>query len=197
MSETHSQLARVRRLSLLAVLLAFGSVPVSTHAQTTLGTQTLTLIAQPDGLLYGFPNSVTLSKAGTLFNSYTGAVTIQYRARTTAASGTGSITVKASTDFVCASGGPCITTPPTVGDALTYTCTGATLGSNCAGTQTVSTGAGTNVVTAIPAAACTGGGSPCSTADPNTVNLNFSLTDDPKYKTGSYSATLTFTISAT
>jgi len=170
---------------------------MNAHAQTTLGTQTLTLIAQPDGLLYGFPNSVTLSKAGTLFNSYTGAVTIQYRARTTAATGTGSITVKASTDFVCASGGPCITTPPTAGDALTYTCTGATLGSNCAGTQTVSTGVGKNVVTAIPAAACTGGGSPCSTADPNTVNLNFSLTDDPKYKTGSYSATLTFTISAT
>jgi hypothetical protein len=197
MSETHSQLPWVRRLSLLAVLLAFGSVPMSTYAQTTLGTQTLTLIAQPDGLLYGFPNSVTLSKAGTLFNSYTGAVTIQYRARTTAATGTGSITVKATTDFVCASGGPCITTPPTAGDALTYICTGATLGSNCAGTQTVSTGVGTNVVTAIPAAACTGGGSPCSTADPNTVNLNFSLTDDPKYKTGSYSATLTFTISAT
>lgn len=170
---------------------------MNTHAQTILGTQTVNLITQPDGLLYGFPNSVTLSKVGTLFNSYTGAVTIQYRARTTAAVGTGSITVKASTDFVCASGGPCIAAPPTAGDKLTYTCTGATLGSDCVGTQTVSTGVGTNVVTAIPAASCTGGGSPCSIADPNTVNLNFSLTDDPKYKTGSYSATLTFTISAT
>jgi hypothetical protein len=196
-SKTHSQLSLIWWLSLLAGLFAFGSLPMNTHAQTILGTQTINLITQPDGLLYGFPNSVTLSKAGTLFNSYTGAVTIQYRARTTAVTGTGNITVQASTDFVCASGGPCIGTPPTAGDALTYTCTGATLGSNCAGTQTVSTGVGTNVVTAIPAAACTGGGSPCSTADPNSVNLNFSLTDDPKYKTGSYSATLTFTISAT
>jgi hypothetical protein len=85
---------------------------------------------------------------------------------------------------------------PTAGDALTYTCTGATLGSNCSGMQTVSTVLATNVVTAIPAGSCTGGGSPCTTANPNTVNLNFSLTDDPKYKTGSYSATLTFTISA-
>jgi len=154
------------------------------------------LITQPDGLLYGFPNALTLSKAGTLFGSYTGTVTVQYRARTTAATGTGSITVKMTTDFT-PTGGPSVATPPTAGDALTYTCTGATLGSNCAGTQTVSTGVGTNVVTAIPAASCTGGGSPCTTADPNTVNLKFSLTDDPKYKTGSYSATLTFTISVT
>jgi hypothetical protein len=29
------------------------------------------------------------------------------------------------------------------------------------------------------------------------VNVNFALTDDPKYKTGAYSATLTWTISAT
>jgi hypothetical protein len=197
MSEIHSQPPWVRRISLLAGLIAVGLVSSSAYAQTTLGTQTLSLTTQPDGLLYGFPNSVTLSKVGTLFNSYTGTITVQYRARTTAGTGTGNITVKASTDFVCASGGPCIATPPTTGDALTYTCTGATLGSNCSGTQKVSTGAATNVVTAIPAGTCTGGGSPCTTADPNTVSLNFSLTDDPKYKTGSYSATLTFTISAT
>jgi len=167
------------------------------NAQTTIGTQTLILITQPDGLLFGIPSSLTLSKAGTVFQSYVGSITIQYRARTTAVIGTGSITVQASTDFVCASGGPCIGTPPTPGDALTYTCTGATLGSNCTGNQTVSTSVATSVVAAIPAAACTGGGIPCSAVDPNSVNLNFSLTDDPKYKTGTYSATLTFTISAT
>jgi hypothetical protein len=197
MSDTPSHPQWVRWFSVLAGLTAFGLMPMSTHAQTILGTQTLNLITLPDGLLYGFPNSVTLSKAGTLFNNYAGTVTIQYRTRTTTSTGTGSITVKATADFVCASGGPCIATPPTAGDALTYTCTGATLGSNCSGTQTVSTLAATNVVTAIPAGSCTGGGSPCTTANPNTVNLNFSLTDDPKYKTGFYSATLTFTISAT
>jgi len=193
-----TRLLSILRLRLLAGLIVCGLAPVIANAQTTtLGTQTLTLITQPDALLYGFPSSLTLTKAGTLFNSYAGTITIQYRARTTLVTGTGSITVKASTDFVCASGGPCITTPPTAGDALSYTCSGATLGSNCAGTQTVSTGVATSVVAAIPAAACTGGGSPCSTADPNTVSLTFNLTDDPKYKTGSYSATLTFTISAT
>ncbi|PYU69094.1 MAG: hypothetical protein DMG52_29795 [Acidobacteria bacterium] len=198
-SDAHSLLPWVRWLSLClsAGLVAFGLIPSPANSQTTLGTQTLNLVTLPDGLLYGFPDTLTLSKAGTVFGSYTGTVTVQYRVRTTTAIGTGSITVKATTDFVCASGGPCVATPPTAGDALTYTCTGATLGSNCTGTQTVSTVVGTNVVTAIPAGSCTGGGSPCTTADPNTVNLNFTLTDDPKYRTGSYSATLTFTISTT
>lgn len=185
------------RLHGLFALVALGLVPLASHAQTTLGVQTLTLVAEPDGLLYGFPNSLTLTKTGTVFATYAGSLTIQYKARTTASSGTGSISVKASTDFACASGGPCIATPPSTGDALSYTCTGATLGTNCAGTQTMSTTTAKNVVTAIPAASCTGGGSPCSTANPNTVTLNFSLSDDPKYKTGSFSASLLFTISAT
>jgi hypothetical protein len=181
----------------LFALAAIGSIPLAARAQTTLGVQTLTLDAQPDGLLYGFPSSLTLTKTGVVFATYTGSLMIQYRARTTAGSGSGSITVRASSDFTCASGGPCIATPPSAGDALSYTCTGATLGSNCAGTQTMSTTTAKNVVTAIPAASCTGGGSPCTTVNPNTVTLNFSLSDDPKYKTGSYSASLLFTISTT
>jgi hypothetical protein len=56
--------------------------------------------------------------------------------------------------------------------------------------------AATNVVT-IPAGVCTGAGAPCNNASPNTVSVNFTLTDDPKYKTGTYTATLTWTISAT
>jgi len=187
--------ARLMRLAPVMAGLALLLAPVCSRAQTTLGTQTLYLNLSAAGLLYGFPNSITLTKTGTVFNSYTGILQIQYKARTSSG-GSGTITVEATTDFPCASGGPCIATPPTAGDALTYTCSGATLGSNCSGTQTVSTTASTNVVS-IGASACTGGGSPCSTADPNTVNVSFALTNDPKYKTGSYSATLTFTISAT
>jgi hypothetical protein len=178
-------------LSALVMLLA----PVCSHAQTTLGTQTLTLDLEAAGLLYNVPASVALTHTGTTFSAFTGAVTLQYRARTSTAGG-GTITAEATTDFPCASGGPCITTPPTAGDALTYTCSGATLGTNCSGTQTVSTTASTNVVT-IPAGACTGAGSPCNNATTNTVSVSFALTDDPKYKTGAYSATLTWTISAT
>jgi hypothetical protein len=185
------------RLKLLAALIALGFAAAAAQAQTTLGTQTLSLNAQPDGLLYWFPSSLTFTKTGTVFDSYTSTITIQYRARTTTIVGTGSITVKASADFVCASGGPCIATPPSAGDALGYTCSGATLGSNCPGTQTISTGGATSVVNAIPAGSCTGGGNPCTTANPNTVTMNFTLTDDPKYRTGSYTATLILTISTT
>jgi hypothetical protein len=184
--------AGVLIISALAVVLT----PASAGAQTSIGTQTLDLTLQAAGLLYGFPSSVTLTKTGAVFTTYSGTLTVQYKARTSS-TGTGNITVRATTDFPCSSGGPCIATPPSTGDALKYTCTGATLGSNCSGTQTVSTATATSVVTAIPSSSCTGGGSPCSSANPNTVTVNFTLTDDPKYKTGSYSATLTFTISAT
>jgi hypothetical protein len=199
MSKAHSLFPNLcaRLGKWIAALVTIGLVAINVHAQTTLGTQTLNLNAEAAGLLYGFPGSLTLSKSGSLFNSYTGSLTIQYRVRTTASVGTGSITAKASTDFTCASKGPCIATPPSTGDALSYTCTGATIGSNCSGTLDISTTAATNIVTAIPAASCTGGGSPCSTANPNTVVVNFSLTDDAKYQTGSYSATLILTISAT
>jgi len=182
------------RLALLMTVLALLVAPVGSRAQTTLGTQTLSLTLDAAGLLYGFPDTVTLSKTGTVFSAYTGILSIQFRARTSS-SGSSSVTVKATADFSPA-GGPSIASPPTAGDALTYTCGAATLGSNCSGTQTVSTTASTNVVS-MGASTCTGGGAPCSTADPNTVNVNFSLTNDPKYKTGSYAATLTFTISAT
>jgi hypothetical protein len=182
-----------KRLAPPVAALAFLLSPIGAQAQTA--TQTLQANISSLGLLYGFPNSVTLTKTGTVFNSYTGTLQIQYKARSSSGGG-GTITVKATSDFPCASQGPCIATPPTTGDALTYTCSGATLGANCSGTQTVSTTSSTNVVT-IPASACTGGGSACSTANPNTATLNFALTNDPKYRTGSYSATLTFTISAT
>lgn len=166
--------------------------PVGSYAQV----QTLTLNLEPAGLLYSVPASATLTHTGTTFSAFTGTVTLNYRARTTASSGGGSITVKATKDFTCSSGGPCIATPPSTGDALTYTCSGATLGTGCSGTQTVSTTVATTVVT-IPAGACTGAGTPCNNAGTNSVSVSFKLTDDPKYKTGSYSATLTWTISAT
>jgi len=185
----------VKRPALWMVMAMVLISPICSRAQTTLATHTLSLTLNAAGLLYGFPDTLTLSAPGTVFTNYTGALTVQYKERTSA-TGTGSITVKATTDFPCASVGPCIATPPTAGDALKYTCSGATLGTNCAGTQTVSTTAATNVVTGVPASSCTGGGAPCTAATPNTVTLSFTLTDDPKYQTGSYTATLTFTISA-
>jgi hypothetical protein len=186
-----------RLIMRLVVLVAWGALLLSPHclqAATLTTTQTLQAVISPEGGLFSFPNSVPLAKTGTVFNNFTGSLSIQYRERTTQSTGGGTITVKATADFTPANG-PSIHTPPSTGDALTYTCSAATLGTNCSGTQTVSTTTATNVVT-FAASECTGGGGSCSSVSPNTMTLSFTLTDDPKYETGSYSATLTFTISA-
>ena len=172
-----------------ALLLA----PIGLQAVTSTTTQTLQAAISPEGGV-SIPNNVQLTLTGGTFSSFTGSLLINYYERTTQSTGGGTITVEATHDFT-PTGGPSIASPPSSGDALTYTCSGATLGSNCSGTQTVSTTAATNVVT-FAASECTGGGGSCSNSSPNTVTLNFTLTDDPKYATGSYSATLTFTISA-
>jgi len=178
-------------LIVLGVLLL---APIRLQAATLTTTQTLQAVISPLGGFFTIPGSVTLTKTGTVFNNFTGSISIPYRERTTQITGGGTITVEATADFSPANG-PSIKTPRSTGDALTYTCSGATLGTNCSGTQTVSTTAATNVVT-FAASECTGGGGSCSSSSPDTVTVNFTLTDDPKYKTGSYSATLTFTISA-
>jgi hypothetical protein len=178
-----------RRLSPFLLLLVG---PVCARAQNT-ATETLQAIIAPEGGLFAITASVTFTKTGNIFNIYTStAVTIQYRARTTDTTGSATITVKATSDFLPA-GGPSVGSPPTAGDALTYICSGQTLGTCVNGT--VSNTSATNVVT-TPASSCTGGGGACSNADPNTVSVTFSLTNDPKYQTGSYSATVTWTISA-
>jgi hypothetical protein len=98
------------------------------------------------------------------------------------------LTVQATGNF-SPSGGPDISS-----GGLTYTCAGATLGSPCNGSQTLSLSSQTGV-TAIPPSACTGGGAPCSDEDPNTVDVDVVLDNDPAYKAGGYTAAITFTIS--
>jgi hypothetical protein len=129
------------------------------------------------------PAAVTLISSGS-FRIYSGTVQLQYSARTSAGS-VAAINVQATSDF-SPSGGPAISR-----GALTYTCGGATLGSPCAGAQTVSL-FGAAPVISLPGSACTGGGAPCSSIDPNTVSLTFSLDDDPVLPTGGYRAQITF-----
>jgi hypothetical protein len=154
------------------------------------GTTTQTLSAQINALgKVSVPASLTLTTAGTTFVAYSGNLTVSYRARTTSATGSGSLTMRATADFSPA-GGPSIS-----GGQLTYTCSAATLGAACSGTQTASTSSQTNVVT-LGAGVCTGGGGSCSSVNPNSVQSTFTLSNNPAFKTGTYSATLTFTISA-
>ena len=142
----------------------------------------LSATLNPAGKL-SVPASVTLVHAGTIFNAFTGAVTLSYRARTVNG---GSITLKVTSDF--AAGGPSV-----VAGNLQYTCRGATMGAACAGSITASTSAATAALT-LPAASCTG--ATCGNTDPNTMTIGFTLADSPASKTGSYSANVQFTISS-
>jgi hypothetical protein len=171
----------------VAVVLA---LLLATSGEGGTGTATQTLSAQIDAIgKVSVPSTLTLTTSGTTFATYTGSLEVSYRARTTAGTGSGSLTVRATSDFTPA-GGPSIAT-----GNLTYTCGSATLGTACSSVQTTSTSSQTSVVT-LGAGLCTGGGGACSSANPNTVQTSFMLLNSPAYKTGTYSATLTFTISA-
>ena len=169
-----------------ALLLGCLSSPKEIQADTMTVSNTLNAFINANGSL-SVPGSATLTHTGTIFDTFTGAVTVQYRARTTAAGG-GNVTLKVTQDFQ--TGGPSVA----LGD-LTYTCGSAGLGTAC-GSSTASTSSATSVVT-LPSSACTGGGSPCSSSDPNTVIVTFTLADRPAVSTGTFTANVQFTISAT
>ncbi len=158
------------------------------NGSTGTGSQSLTATINPVGSVTA-PASASLTTAATTFQPFTGNVTVSYRARTTPAGG-GSVTLSVSSDFTPAGG------PSAASGALTYTCSGATLGTACSGSQTASTTVQTPVLT-LPASACTGGGGACSSQNPDSVGLSFTLTNNPGYATGTYSAKVTFTISST
>jgi hypothetical protein len=148
------------------------SVSVVAEAALSIGTATTTIANTP----------------GTFSSPYTGTTALTYKIRTTKTGGAGSITLKVTTDFAPA-GGPSVGTPPTAGDALTYTCTVSSPGTACSGSQTSSTSAATSVATF--------GANASSASAGNSGSVAWSLTNDPLYATGSYNATVTFTISAT
>ena len=133
--------------------------------------------------------TTNLTTVGTIFNDYTGTTNLTYKIRTTKVGGSGSITLQVTSDFSPA-GGPSVASPPTAGDTLAYTCTVAAPGTACGGSQTSSTTAATGVATF---------GANAHSVKPGTGgnSVNWTMSNDPLYETGSFSATATFTISAT
>jgi hypothetical protein len=182
----HSPNTMTARFMRAATVLVFA--PAFLFGATGTATQTLDAQINAIGKLT-VPANLTVTSTGTTFVAYSGNLIVSYRARTTAITGNGSLTVRAMADFSPA-GGPSIAS-----GQLTFTCSAATLGAACSGTQTASTTSQTSVVT-MGASLCTGGGGACSPADPNTVQNTFMISNNPAFKTGTYSATLTFTISA-
>lgn len=167
------------------LLLALGSLPAG--GGTGTATETLSATLTPIGALSS-PATASLSKSLNSFQPFTASVPVSYQVRTTP-TGSGAITLQVASDFSPTGG------PSAASGALTYVCSGANLGTACSGTQTASTTTSTPVLT-VPASACTGGGGVCSSQNPNSVSLTFTLVDSPVYPTGAYSANITFTISA-
>jgi hypothetical protein len=155
---------------------------------TGTAVETLTATLNPVGAL-STPSTATLTKTQNSFQPFTATVPVNYQVRTTPVGG-GTITLQVTGDFTPAGG------PAAASGALTYVCSGANLGTACSGTQTASTTVQTPILT-VPASSCTGGGGACSGQNPNSMSVTFTLTDSPVYPTGTYSANVTFTISAT
>ena len=133
-------------------------------------------------------NLTEASGAGIFGAPFTGTTNFSYKLRTSQVGGAGTITVKITGDF--AAGGPSVTTPP-AGDAMTYACTGALPATPCTGPITALTTGATSVATFATDAHSTAG-----TGSSSTGSVTWTLPNDPIYKTGTYTATATFTISA-
>jgi len=176
----------------IAALLLLASVA---HAQlgTSTGTTTLSVaVAAEAALTIGGGGTTSLISSGSNFSSYGGTTNLTYFIRTTVSGGIGHITSKVTADFSPA-GGPSVATPPTAGDALTYTCSASSPGNNGTATPCTTQTSSTTVTTPV----VDFGADARSLLGGNTASVAWTLTNDPKYKTGSYSATVTFTISAT
>lgn len=176
----------IARLASAAILLAgLGVTSAFGQPFNTTGTTSVAVAVSPEASIRIDTGTTTLLTVGGLFADYGATTNFTYRVRTTTS---GSVTLKITPDF-SPTGGPSVTTPPTAGDALTYTCAISGTGATPCSSGTASTSASTNVATFAADAHSVRDGSPGSVA--------WTLTNDPVYKTGSYSATATFTISTT
>lgn len=168
----------------LAIACAVLALAGLAQAQTT----TLAVTVGPEAALSIATATTSLATTSTSFGSpFSGTTALNYLIRTSKTSGTGTITLQITADFSGA-GGPSVGSPPTAGDALTYTCSVSAPGTPCTGTQTAATHAATAV-------GSFGAGASSAKAG-NAASVVWALTDDPAYATGTYSATATFTISA-
>ncbi|MDQ6893192.1 MAG: hypothetical protein M3167_11015 [Acidobacteriota bacterium] len=143
------------------------------------GTTTVTATVAADASIT--VSTPTVLSAGAAFGAFTGSTTVTFSIRTTKVGGSGSITLQAA-EFTTA-GGPLVSA-----GNLTYSCSGTpSVGTKCAGPITASTSAPTAVLSAVGADA---------KANAQVVNVDWSLANSPAFSTGSYSSTVTFTLSS-
>lgn len=175
----------MKKLLVVTVLAIVALAPCAFAQLAPSQNSTVTVNVASEALI-SLPTNVTLTSASP-FADYTGTTSFTYYIRTSKASGSGSITLKVSTDFAPA-GGPSVVTPPTAGDALTYTPTVSMPGTAATGPLTASTTTATSVGSFGTAASSAKAG--------NSASVAWDLTNDPLYSTGVYAATILWTISA-
>jgi len=159
---------------------AFAAPTATSNVQVTVASEAA-LISATD---------VTLTSTPGNFVDYTGGPnTITYMVRT---ANNGAITMQVKNDFSPV-GGPSVATPPTSGDALTYTVSAST---PAAGTATAATGSVTAKV-GQDTNVYTFGTNTSSAKTGSTGGVSFMLSNDPLYKVGTYTAVVQWTISAT
>ncbi|MBI3210931.1 MAG: hypothetical protein HYZ37_18765 [Candidatus Solibacter usitatus] len=180
---------KLKNILFKTTVAALVAVPL-TFAQTynTTGTTTVSVTVGAEAALYIDTSTTSMTTSATTFANYTGTTNLHYKIRTTTSGGTGTITARVTSDFSPANG-PSVASPPTAGDTLAYTCTVSSPGTGCSGSQTSSTSSDTSIATF--------GADAHSAAAGNTGALAWTLTNDPQYKTGTYTATVTFTVSST
>ena len=178
----------MKRYALYIAVLALCAAPMSFAQFAGTGTTTLSVVVGPEAAISINTGITNLTTSGSTFgNAFTGTTNFSYKVRTTKSGGNGNITLEVTSDFG-PSGGPSVAAPPNAGDALNYTCSLAGVGTACSGSTAASTSAATNV-------ASFGADAKSATAG-DSGSVGWSLTNDPAYATGTYTATVTFTISA-
>ena len=141
---------------------------------------TMSVAVGPEATFTALNATTTMSKGNTTFGNFAGTSSFTYKIRTTLVGGTGSITVALT---VFSSGGPALTD-------LAYTCTAPSSGTPCSTSTPITAAATPTTVVSF--------GTDAHSADVgDSGTAVWSLVDRPQIQTGTYTATATFTISAT
>lgn len=173
-------------LVLACVLLSFANAAQAQFATNGNGSVAVSVAAE--AAIHIDTASVTLTSSGTNFADYTGNTAFTYKIRTGATAGTAGITLQVTSDFT-GTGGPSVANSGTTGDTLSYTCTVSAPANSCSGSQISSTTAATPVSTF--------GANARSAKAGNSGSVSWTLINDPAYAVGTYTAVVTYTISAT
>ena len=177
----------MKKTLLMAAILLLSTSMAYAQLGTTTPTGVLSVAVSAEAGLTVDTATTSLTSLGTNFSPYTGTTNLTYYIRTTKVGGSGTIVLEVTTDFSPANG-PSVGSPPTGTDQLTYTPAIDPPGTAAGANQVASTGSSTSVATF--------GANAHSTFAGLDATVAWTLTNDPLYETGTFTATITYTIAA-